>query len=622
MAVILLGLLGAAVLIVVSAIVLVATIDLRPLVEQYAAKSLDRRLDIGTLRIGWGNPLSVEIRDLRVANAPWGSGSEMLRIESLSAQIDLRSLFSGILRFEKLDIVKPKIFLERDASGIGNWRFNEAASASPAYLAILPKKRTRSPTFIDFHLHDGSVSYRTSSGAILRNDLHELAIRTAGEDQPVSLALDGAYNGMPVRLSAETQSFSVLRNGSVPFGVEFSASTPTAKVGFKGTMMEPLDFDGVQGPIDIDARQLGDLVNMVGADMIAKFPLLLAGTFTRTGDHWILSDAKGRLANDAFEGALALTEAGRGKPDDIGITANFVQLDLNPILAGDDKEKPAQARTSSNNDYGALPLRVEAKRGTNFDAQIKAKELVFRAMHFADFGADGRLASGEVTIRRLAFAFAGGTLDASGSAHSAASGSRVVANAAVSGADASQIAGMLGAEAGQIAGKIDGRTALEMTGETVKDALKKSSGHAVLAMSQGRIARALLEKLSTDLRSLFRKDVSSAQISCLIGVIDLQDGRGTISPFRLQTPGTILIGGGQVDFPKARLDMTIKSQAASTGIFALDIPLHISGGFAHLSVMPAIGSSAAWLDAPARNNPAHELPPELQRLADSSPCPR
>lgn len=53
MAVILLGLLGAAVLIVVSAIVLVATIDLRPLVEQYAAKSLDRRLDIGTLRIGW-----------------------------------------------------------------------------------------------------------------------------------------------------------------------------------------------------------------------------------------------------------------------------------------------------------------------------------------------------------------------------------------------------------------------------------------------------------------------------------------------------------------------------------------------------------------------------------------
>ena len=609
-------------MIVVSAIVLVAAIGLRPLLEQYATKTLDRRLAIGTLRIGWGNPLSVEIADLRLANAPWGSDPEMVRIESLSAEIDLRSLFGGVLRFEKLDIVKPEIILERDAGGIGNWRFNGAASASPAYFAILPKKRTRSPTLIDFQLHDGSVTYRTSSGAVLRNDLHDLTIRSAGEDQPVSLTLDGAYNGTPVRLSAETQSFSVLRNGSVPFGVEFSALTPTAKVDFKGTMMEPLDFDGVRGPMQLDARQLGDFLNMFGADVRADYPLLLGGAFTRTGDRWRLADAKGKLVNDAFEGALTLREAGRGKPDDIGIATNFVHLDLNPILAGDGKGKSGKTRAARNNDYGALPLRVEAKRSTNFDAQIKAKELEYRAMRFADFGAHGRLASGEVTVSQLTFAFAGGTVDASGSAHSAAPGSHVVANAAVSGADASQIAGMLGAEAGQIAGKINGRATLEMTGETVKEALKASRGHAVLAMAEGRIARALLEKLSTDLRSLFRKDESSAQISCLLGVIDLQDGRGTISPFRLQTPGTILIGGGQVDFPGERLDMTIKSEAASTGIFALDIPLHVSGGFAHLSVEPAIGSSARWLDAPARNNPAHELPPDLQQLADSNPCPR
>jgi uncharacterized protein involved in outer membrane biogenesis len=622
LAVIFLGLLAAAVLIGVSAIVLVATIDLRPLLEQYATKTLDRRLAIGTLRIGWGNPLSVEIRDLRLANAPWGSDPEMVRIQSLSARIDLPSLFSGVLRFEKLDVVKPEIILERDAGGIGNWRFNGAASASPAHFAIVPKNRTRFPTLIDFQLHDGYVTYRTSSGAVLRNDLHDLTIRSAGDDQPVSLALDGAYNGTPVRLGAETQSFSVLRNGSVPFGVEFSASTPTAKDDFKGTMMEPLDFDGVQGPMQIDARQLGDLLNMVGADVRADFPLLLAGDFIRTGDHWQLSEAKGKLANNAFEGALTLTEAGRGKPDDVGIAANFVQLDLNPILAGDGKEKTAKGRTAESNDYGALPLRVEAKRGTNFDAQIKAKELEFRTMHLADFGAHGRLASGEVTVSQLTFAFAGGTVDASGSAHSAAPGSHVVANAAVSGADAGQIARMLGAEPGQIAGKINGRATLDMTGETVKGALKASRGHAVLAMADGQIARALLEKASTDLRSLFRKNESSAQISCLLGVIDLHDGQGAISPLTLQTPGTILTGEGQVDFPRERLDMTIKSEAASTGFFALDIPLHVGGDFAHLSVEPTIGSSAPRQDAPARNSPAHELPPDLQQLADSNPCPR
>src|ERR1700730_12369397 len=80
MAVIFLGLLGVAVLIVASAIVLVATTDLRPLLEQYATKSLDRRLAIGTLRIGWGNPLSVEIGDLRLRHAPRGRDPRNVRI--------------------------------------------------------------------------------------------------------------------------------------------------------------------------------------------------------------------------------------------------------------------------------------------------------------------------------------------------------------------------------------------------------------------------------------------------------------------------------------------------------------------------------------------------------------
>jgi uncharacterized protein involved in outer membrane biogenesis len=587
-------------------------------------KTLERRLAIGTLHIGWSNPLSVEISDLRLANAPEGSVLEMVRIESLSAEIDLRSLFGGVLRFEKFDIVKPEIVLERDAGGIGNWRFGRTA-VSPASSTIVPKNRKRSarfPTLIDFQLHDGSVTFRTFSGSVLRIDLRDLAIRSAGEDQPVSVTLDAAYNGTPVRLSAETQPFSVLRNVSVPFGVEFSASTPTAQIDFKGAMMQPLDFDGVQGPIQIDAPLLGDFLKAAGADVRADFPLLLAGAFTRTGEHWQLSHVNGNLANNAFEGALTLTEAGPGQPDDIGIAANFIQLDLNAILAGHGKEKTAKGRTAQNSDYRTLPLSVEANRSTNFDVQIKAKELRYRTMHIADFGAHARLASGEVRVSQLAFAFAGGTVDASGSAHSAPQGSHVVANAAVSKADASQIAGLLGAETGQIAGKINGRAALEMTGDTVKEALKRSRGHVVLTMADGRIARALLEKVSTDLRSLFRKDESSAQISCLLGVIDLQNGRGTISPLRLQTPGTILIGGGQVDFPEERLDMTIKSEGISTGIFALDIPLHISGGFAHLGVKPAIGSSTGWLDAPARNDPAHELPPDMQQLANSNPCPR
>ena len=81
------GLLIAVVTIGVGAIVLLVTADLRPLIERYARTSLHRRLAIGALRIGWGNPLTVELRDLDLANAPWGSAPDIVHIESISAEV-------------------------------------------------------------------------------------------------------------------------------------------------------------------------------------------------------------------------------------------------------------------------------------------------------------------------------------------------------------------------------------------------------------------------------------------------------------------------------------------------------------------------------------------------------
>ena len=251
---------------------------------------------------------------------------------------------------------------------------------------------------------------------------------------------------------------------------------------------------------------------------------------------------------------------------------------------------------------------------------LKAAQLEYRAMRFADVGAEGRLASGEVAIKRLTFAFAGGTIEASGSARSAAPGSRVAATASVSDAGAGEIARMLGVDAGQIAGKITGRATLAMSGTTLAQALKTGRGHAVVAMKEGDIAHAQLERMSTDVRSLFRRNERSARISCLLGVIEVQDGRGTISQLVLQTPAAVLVGGGQADFAAQRLDMIIKSVAASTSAFALDIPLRVSGDFARLSVAPAPGSSGA--DASARQGAANEMPPDLRQLANANPCPR
>ena len=155
-------------------------------------------------------------------------------------------------------------------------------------------------------------------------------------------------------------------------------------------------------------------------------------------------------------------------------------------------------------------------------------------------------------------------------------------------------------------------------GGTLK-ALAASRGEAVLAMSGGRVARELLEQASTDLRAIFRKGEGSVAITCLLGVGTLRDGVATIAPLRLRTPDATLIGGGQIDLVKQRVDLTVKSEDEAS-IFALGVPLHVTGGFAKVAVEPALGSSASWLDAPQRNEPTRRLAPALQPLAARNPC--
>jgi len=607
------GLLGAAVLIVAGAVVLLVSVDLRPWIEEYGSNSLDRRMTIGTLRIGWGNPLSLELRDLRLANAPWGSSPEMVQIESVSAEIDFWSLFGGAMRFEKLEVVKPVIVLERNADGTGNWRIGKTESTSSS--STRSASRSQFPTLIDLVLRGGNVSFRTTGGNWLRVQLDDLKIRSDGADRPVIIALDGAYNDLQAKLTAEAQSFDAMRDASRPYGIAFSIVNASTAIDFKGTLEDPLDFDGVQASLAIDAQTLDGLLRIFGAESGIDPPVRFAGNLQRQGDHWQLSDTKGKLASSAFSGGLVLEEAVRGQPDDVSFDLAFPELDLDPLLKGANGADSVKIA-----DWRALSLRVEEKRGTNIAWGIAATLLKYGKMRVADVGIRGRLASGAIDLEQLKFAFAGGSLDASGSVENLAGGGHVVMRATLSGADAGKLSGLAGAEAGQIAGRLDGGLTLDMTGDTVKSALKASRGHVVLAVTEADIARDLIERISTDLRSLIRTREGMVQVTCLLGVVDLTNGIGTIWPLRLRTSDGTLVGHGQADFLSQRLDLIIQSVSASTGFFALDVPVSISGKFRDLQVQPATGLSAASLAAPDGGDPLHGLPKGLRPLAERNLC--
>lgn len=604
---VMLGVLGVAVTLGTVVIILLVTVDLRPLIERYGSRALDRRLTIATLRIGWGNPLSIGLEGLRLANADWGSDPEMIRIASLSADLDLRALLAGVLRFERLHVYKPSVLLERKADGTPNWHFAGQRRSASSGFALIPKNRMQFPTLLDLALQGGAFTYHTPD-VTLHLDADALAIRAGGDDQPVTLTLKGSYNGNPLALNAKTASFRRLRDAAVPFDTAFSITGTGLKIDFAGTMMEPLDVEGARGKLDIDAQQLGDLMKILGLQVAAAVPVRLVGTFTHQGDDWQLAAMTGTLMQNDVTGLLALKEAGRAKPDAVRLDLDFARLDLTSLLGA--------GRADSKARHDDIALQLEPDPAATVAARIHAKQVAYGSLTAADLALDGQLMPGQLSLEKLSFGLFGGQVDIVGSARNAAVGSRINASSALSGIEIDQIAQWAGAGAGQIAGSLDGRAALDMTGRTLTEALRDSQGQAVLAMAQGRVARALVEKLSADLRIVFRQGEGWVPLTCLLGVVDLRAGVATISPLRLVTPEAKLVGAGQINLMTQRVDLTIKAKGDS--VFALGVPLRIAGDLSKPRVQPALGSSSR-LDA-LSTGAIPPLAPDIQALVARNPC--
>ena len=593
------------------------TMNLGPILERRLSAAIDRRVSIGTIVLVWGNPIHLRATDLRIANAAWGDEPDMIAVQGLSADIAVWPLLRGLIRYQNLRLDAPRIVLERDGDGIGNWHFTP--SRKPSWLssmvaslvpwAVIPKDRTQFPTLIDFAVKSGFVSYRTSSNNTLRIALNALAIRTDGDGRPVTMTADGHYNDTPIHLNAETESFAVMRKASQPFGAHVSMETASGTVGFDGTFMDPLNVDGADGQLHIDGKNLGGLLAIFGAGVDLNLPLHVDSPFERHGDHWGLADAKGTLGGDTLHGTFALDEGARHEADRIALNLDFATLDLKRLIEAHHGDSGTKSPS----------LRIDTKPSTLFDVGVTAKEARYGNARLTNVTATGHVHPGEIALDQVSFNVAAGTVKASGIGRSVAPGSRIEARMTVAGVDSAQIARWFGPapdqnEINQLSGWLDARLSLAMTGATLDQALGRSTGQAVVSMIQGQVARSLVEKASTNLRALFRTGEGTVPLTCFVGIGNLHDGIATFAPVRLRTPDTTLMAGGDVDLRAERVDMTLRSADREKSLFTLNLPLHIGGPLSDVRVSP-LGTKPQPPDLALDH-----FPPDIRQLAESNPC--
>jgi len=592
-----LGLVVVILLLIGGAVIWMRQADLKPMAEKAASDALGRTVVAESFSIGWGDPLQIDLSNLRIANAPWGSERDMITLKSFSADVEPMSLWRGAPVYRHLRAQGLKIVLERDKQGIGNWKFGSDSSSSG--FALIPKNRTQFPTLLDMVMKDALITYRTYSGNILRIQLDNLAIAAPDDMSPATLKAAGAYNNTPLGLDAMTGSFRELRIADKPFRTDFELFGKTSRLTFKGTQMEPLDFDGVDGAINLDAEELDNLLASFGADVAAAYPLLVDGHLAKQGDHWELTRAKGKLDRGNFSGQLILDEGSKGAPDRLATELAFDRLDLDRLLAGQSSGEPS--------------LSAPEKPGIELDARLRADRFIYRQVELPDVEMSGHIGSGTMTLTSLRFPYAGGRVAGTLSVEE-----RIAVAIVIDGIDSDALAQQLGAGRGDVTGKISARIKLQMPSGALRAALGKSQGAAILSMAAASIRRAILEAMSTDLRTLFREKDGSSPIRCLGAIAILKDGIANVAPLRLMAKGAIVNGGGAVDLVKRQVDLRLRSERKSTGFFALDLPVGISGSFDSLSAGLAAESDKKWVPPAGPKRAA--LDPDMHKLMSGNPC--
>lgn len=335
--------------------------------------------------------------DVVLANAEGGVAENMITLDSLDVQINLFSLLTGQLEVSSVVLVNPRIALERDAEGKGNWEFTavddagaEDAIADSGETDEQPEetsKASRGPKLKHFAIENGTVSYRdVASGAYY--EVRDITATISADSTSGPFAVDGAfiYQGVAVDLSAETGD--IASEGAVPVRARLTVADQEPGLTFAGSA----NFNNnkaIKGRLQGGGADLGAFLDGLARLADSRFDpqLNLAQEFSvdvsidgpLDGNNPVveITPITVHVGGSALEGkaSLALTE----------VPSLSIEATVNTVSLGDwIAEAPNAATTPPAGEAG--PFSLPANLTASADISISAVEYldgVARQIRFA-----------------------------------------------------------------------------------------------------------------------------------------------------------------------------------------------------------------------------------------------
>lgn len=237
-----------------ASVIFISTVNLdryRDLLEAEVKEVTGRDFNIdGNVRFALSLPLTIVLDDLRFANSPWSSQPDMVRVKHFRAQVAILPLLSGDVQVKRAILVEPRIQLEKDVRGQGNWELG--GKETDKEQAEEGNERSEPEVeIVEVRIEHGSLSYRDGvSGQTTTLDIQSLSVKATSSVSPLTVDLAGGYDGNDFKVEGTLGALrDVLANKPIPISMRLIADG--GEVTLSGSILKPLQGKGIDVTIEL-----------------------------------------------------------------------------------------------------------------------------------------------------------------------------------------------------------------------------------------------------------------------------------------------------------------------------------------------------------------------------------
>ena len=562
---------------------------LRSLLESRISDQFSRPATIGDLaRVDtFGFHPTIALRDVRVPQAAWAGAGDLARIRSITVTFSVWPLLLGRLKPEAVTADGVRLALVRDRGGRKNWSKDER--------------------------RDGG-GHTDLSGLTIRDAV--VAYTDAKQDRRMTMRLTadpstglrgvgvGSVRGGPVRLAIAGPAIG--RAGPWPFQARIDGDALTMHA--SGSMDRALDTGAMTLNVAARAADLRYIDAIIEAGLFHTQPVTARAHVRRDANRWTITRLAGTVGRSDLTGQLTVDKvAGRSK---IAGEINWRRLAFDDLssdqgrAAGRALEARIGPRLVPNtridiggidNTDGRLAIRVQSIVGKDADTVVDMRGVMtmdYRRLTLAPLRM--RVAQGVVTGRAV--------VDQRG-------GRRMPVLTLDLRLENGRVATFAGG--GEITGRIAARARLKGAGETIRDAVGRSTGSIGFVALDGALPARYAAALGFDAgRALLASDSKRAGLRCLVARLDMRNGIGRSDPAVIDTALSRLDGSGTVYFPDERLSFSLHGAPKRRAMLRIPGSASLTGTLQQpsLTVPPSVKSVGNILRAIGNRITGHSGP--------------